>query len=410
VDFNDIAGTGLTIKTEFFDIGAEYVSMMAARRESDVLLTEGNESAYAFPGPSNAAFGVFAGNQTRIGFGGWDGHAQQVATINVDNEFTDFDEPMAETAIGWKGITIEPTWSTGNLELTGEYTYIDYNTNWQVWGDPTGPVDSTEYPNHESDAGIGSFRNAYAPFQDKETNIGLIRAKLFVDVGRGLDLFGKVKFIDQTDKRLNDARYLPYQPGDCPGGGDDCAGNVNYYFDDGENQYSTSSIYGNPSVIEGANGETGYQWKPFDDISDDDRDMDLKMFQLGAGYQFTDEFYSSLTYEYFDVGMKDGNTAFQAYQLHEMASGDHKMNKISLQMKYFLAGMEFGLIWQWIEGSFSPDFGGGFVPVEATEQVEQDFGYQQGTLGFFGRFGGWNSLEDRDFDHQRLKAFMKVAF
>ena len=55
VDFNDIGGTGLTVAVEGFDIGAEYTSMMAARRESDVLLTEGHDSAWGFPGPSNAA-------------------------------------------------------------------------------------------------------------------------------------------------------------------------------------------------------------------------------------------------------------------------------------------------------------------------------------------------------------------
>ena len=77
-----------------------YVSMMAARRESDVLLTEGHDGAWAFPGPDNSAFGVFPNNPTRIGYGGWQGNAQQVATINVDNEFTDFEEPMAESVIG----------------------------------------------------------------------------------------------------------------------------------------------------------------------------------------------------------------------------------------------------------------------------------------------------------------------
>ena len=33
-----------------------------------------------------------------------------------------------------------------------------------------------------------------------------------------------------------------------------------------------------------------------------------------------------------------------------------------------------------------------------------------GSLGFRGRFGGWNSLETRDFEQNRLKAFMKVQF
>ena len=66
------------------------------------------------------------------------------------------------------------------------------------------------------------FRNAYAPFQDKKTDIAVLRGKYVLDVGKGVDVFGKVKFIDETDKRMNDARFLPYQPGDCPGGGVAC--------------------------------------------------------------------------------------------------------------------------------------------------------------------------------------------
>lgn len=410
LDLNDPFDVGLSFNIEAFDIGAEYVSMMAARRESDVLLTEGHESTYAFPGPNNARFGVFGGNPTAIGFGGWDGNAQQVATINVDNEFTDFDEPMAETAIGWKGVTIVPTFAIGDLELSAEYTKLDYNTNWDVWGNPNGPVDSTVYPNQESDAGIGSNRNAYAPFQDKSTDIYLIKGKYYFDVGNGIEVFGKLKWIDETDKRLNDARFLPYAPGDCPGGGQDCAGNTNYYYDDGTNMYSTASIYGNPGVITGANGQVGYQWAPFDDVSDDDRDMSFFMFQLGGAYQFTDELNISLTYENYDVDLLDGNTAFQAYNLHEMASGKHEKSKYSVKVKYFLAGMEFGLIYQYLDGSFTPDFGDGFVPQAASADVQASLGFEEGSLGFTNRFGGWNSLEKRDFNHQRLKAFMKVAF
>ena len=126
--------------------------------------------------------------------------------------------------------------------------------------------------------------------------------------------------------------------------------------------------------------------------------------------EYTDEMYALLTYEYFDVDLQDGNTAFQAYQLHEMASGQHEKNKLSLRIKYFLAGMEFGFIYQYLDGSFDPDFGGGFVPVGATEDVRNNFGYAIDSPGFFGRFGGWNSLTTRDFEHQRIKAFMKVAF
>lgn len=405
VDINDPFGVGLSFNIEYFNLGAQYVSMLAARREVDVLLTEGNDGAFAFPGPDNSAFGVFTGNPTRIGYGGWQGPAQQVATINVDNEFTDFEEPMAETVIGWKGITIAPVWTIGDLDLSAEYTMIDYNTNWQAWGDPSQPIQTTIYPNHESDAGIGSFRNAYAPFQERDTDIIVLRAKYLLDVGKGVDVFGKVKFIDETDERLDDARFLPFQPGDCPGNGVPCANNRRFYSPGN----STAEIYGNPGVIT-VNGVTGYQWAPFDDIGDDDKEMDYRLVQIGAGYQLSDNLYSSLTYERYDVELFDGNTAFQAYQLHNMASGDHTKNKLMLFARYTLGGAEFGFNYEYNFGEFDPDFGGGFVPTQADAQTAADFGVPVGSLGFRGRFGGWNSLETRDFRQHRLKTFMKVRF
>ncbi|MEA2601762.1 MAG: hypothetical protein QOF89_2754 [Acidobacteriota bacterium] len=405
VDLNDPFGIGLSFNLEYFNIGAQYESILAARRESDVLLTEGHDGAFVFPGPDNSAFGVFAGNPTRIGFGGFEGNAQQVATINVDNEFTDFEEPMAETVIGWKGVTIVPTWTIGGIDLTAELTHIDYNTNWQAWGDTSRAIDNSIYPNFESDAGIGSYRNAYAPFQDKKTDLYVLRGKYLLDVGKGVDVFGKVKLIDETDKRLNETRFLPYKPGDCPGGGVACQNNVNNY----NNGFSTAAIYGNPPVIT-VNGVTGYQWKPFDSLSDDDRDLNYKMFQLGAGYQLTGDLYTSLTYEYYDVDLKDGNTAFQAYQLHNMASGKSKKNKVILAAKYTLGGAEFGLNVEHNFGTFDPDFGGGFVTQFADAQISSDFGVPVGSPGFRGRFGGWNSLLKRDFTQNRLKAFMKVRF
>ncbi|MGE5233713.1 MAG: hypothetical protein ACM3OB_06340 [Acidobacteriota bacterium] len=405
LDFNDIA-PGFSIFVEGFDIGADYASMMASRRETDVLLTEGHDGAWAFPGPSNASFGVFAGNPTRIGYGGWDGTMQQVPTINVDNEFTDFDEPAAETVIGWKGVTVVPKWSVGALDLSAEATYITYNTNWQAFGEPSLSLNNNPYPTMEGDTGVGhNFRSAYAPFQDKKTKMAVLNGKYVIDAGKGVDLFGKIKFIKETDNRLNSTRFLPYLPGDCPGGGQACANNKNFYSPGN----SVADLYGNPPVIT-VNGVTGYQWKPFDSLSDDDRDLDYKTFMLGAGYQLTDELYSSISYQYYDVDLKDGNTAFQAYQLHEMASGKSKKNMLSLKARYIIGGAEFGFEYQYNFGTYTPDFGGGFVPQIATAQIAADHGVPVGSLGFAGRYGGWNSLEKRTFDQQRIKAFMKVQF
>lgn len=405
VDLNDPFGVGLSFNIEYFNIGAQYSSILAARREVDVLLTEGHDGAWVFPGPDNASFGVFPGNPTRIGWGGWEGAAQQVATISVDNEFTDFEEPMAETVIGWKGITIAPNWTLGDLDLSGEYTRIGYNTNWQAWGDTSRGITDSIYPNFESDAGVGSYRNAYAPFQDKKTDIAILRGKYLLNVGKGVDIFGKVKYIGETDKRMNDARFLPYQPGDCPGGGAACHGTTNQY----SPGHSSADLYGNPPVIT-VNGITGYQWKPFDSLSDDDRDMNYKLLQLGAGYQLTGNLYGSVTLEHYDVDLKDGDTAFQAYNLHSLGSGQYDKNKLILYAHYTFGAAEFGMNYEYNWGTFDPDFGGGFVTQFATAQIASDFGVPVGSPGFTGRFGGWNSLDKRTFKENRMKVFMKVRF
>jgi hypothetical protein len=407
VDFNDPFGVGLSFNVEGFFLGAEYTSMMAARRESDVLLTEGHDSAFAFPGPANAAYGIFGGNATRIGYGGWDGNAVQVATINVDNEFTDFDEPMAETAIGWKGVTFVPVFSKGAFDLSGEYTYLTYDTNWQAWGDPSRGIEDTDFPATENDTGVGhNFRTAYAPFQDKKTHIALVKGKYVIEVGKGIDLFGKAKYLKDTDKRMNDPGFLPYRAGDCPGGGAACAGNRNFY----SPGHSTADIYGNPSVIT-VNGVTGYQWKPFDSLSDDDRDLKYWMFNLGAGYQLTEDLYGSLTYQHFNADLVDGNTAMQGYRLQEMAAGKHRKNQVIARFRYTLAGLsECGLEYQYNFGTYEPDFGGGFVTQFATDEISRNVHVPVGSPGFAGRFGGWNSLLTREFDQQRLKAYFKVQF
>jgi hypothetical protein len=228
-------------------------------------------------------------------------------------------------------------------------------------------------------------------------------AKYTFDVGRGIDIFGKFKTIQEEDSRLNEARFLPYAPGDCTGG--PCRGNVNYYSPDN----STSSIYSNPSLITVGN-TTGYQWKPFDDVTDDDRDLDYRLVQVGAGSQLTNDLHGTIVYERYDATLKDGNTAFQAYNLHEMASGDHKKNKLIFIGRYVLQGTEIGIQYEYNFGTFDPDFGGGFVPQFATEEIATAHNVAVGSPGFSGRFGGWNSLQSRDFDQYRLKAHLKVQF
>ncbi len=86
-----------------------------------------------------------------IGWGGWDGTTQQVVSLGVDNNITDFNEPMAQDVHGWKGFTFVPQFSAGDLTLQGELTCLDYNTNWQTaWGGGGG----SKYPTFEWFTGV----------------------------------------------------------------------------------------------------------------------------------------------------------------------------------------------------------------------------------------------------------------
>ncbi len=80
VELFDPFEVGLSPKVEYFNIGTEYNAIMGARREADVLLTDG----------------IITGGFTRGG---------QLPTLNIANEFLDWDEPWYESVIGWHGVT-----------------------------------------------------------------------------------------------------------------------------------------------------------------------------------------------------------------------------------------------------------------------------------------------------------------
>ncbi len=360
----DIAETGLSLNVQYFNIGEDYVSVMAARRESDVLITEGSEGTWYYPEADNASWK----GTSVLGYGGFLGHAQQVATTNVDNEFTDFDEPLAESVIGWKGITVVPSINLFDIDLSGEFSYIDYNTNWQMWGNPDEyTFGSSPYVTAEPDAGFGSFRNAYMPFQEKTTYIYVLKGNKFLDLGKGVDLHFRFKYIDEEDLRINETQYLPQNNADVAG----------HFSDPG----------------------TAGQWAAFDSLDDDDKFLEMYLYEIGAGYQLTDELYADLTWQYYDVDLIDGNTGFQGNRSHRMAGGDHKKNNLILDASYMVGGAEFGMVYQYAFGEWAPDFGDGFTPTT-----------QDGERGFVDSWGTFQSLEKREYTHIRMKAYMKLLF
>ncbi len=393
-DFNDPFGIGLSFKGEYFFVGADYVALLASRREADVLLTEGWDAAFALPGPDNLRYSVYRDPQylqgealpQNIGWGGWNGTTQQVVSLGVDNNITDFDEPLAQDIHGWNGFTIVPQFQAGDFTLQAEVSFIDYDTNWQnPWG--TGNLGNGKYPTFEWFTGVNSFRPVYQPFQDRETKLYVLNAKYIFPIGKGLEVNGKIKKIDETDKRLDDPTYLP------------------------------------TFVVPTFGPEDGYleEGQPaaqFDDVSDDDRDLDYITYQVGLGYQFREEFWAGLRYEMYDVDLWDGSTAIRAgyyggleggdvnalwfgYGDQMNPSGEYSKQKLSVLARYTLGGAEIGFEYQYNFGDFKPNFGDDFVP-----WVGED-----GRL-YFKAVGYKNPepLFTRDFSQQRLKAYLKLSF
>ena len=191
-EFFDPWKNGLSFKAEYFNIGSEYNAVMGARREADVLLTEGIITT-----------GFIRGGQ--------------LPTLNVANEFVDWDEPWYETIIGWHGATGIAEYVKGPLKLSGEYTFIGYNTNMQNrdvknqypdflytngFTDPASFTADQDYAN-VYDRGKDP-RSVYAQWQDRRTHIVVLNAQYLLPRLPGAVLNLKAKYINDQDKRQLD--------------------------------------------------------------------------------------------------------------------------------------------------------------------------------------------------------------
>lgn len=364
LDLNDLFDA-VTINIEYFDFGAGYQSVMAARRESDVLLTEGHDGAWGWSRPDyNIGDNGRGSSRAGIGYGGWDSNAHQVISIMADNDFTDFDESMAESVAGWKGFTIVPKWSIGDLEMEAEYTYVDYNSNWQNCGGE--PCLFPTMDGVRSWGVGGDWRSPFSPYQEKETTIMLVKGSYVFDIGEGLELKFKYKTIDDEDKRVTDSQYL-------------------------SDAYRISTV---------------------DHVNYDDREADYTTISLSLGTQATEDLFVELWLERYEVDLFDGTVDVTPPWMESWEpefgwinymTGDHERDKLAVIVKYFLSGMEFGLNAQWINGTYDPRFyrGENGQVVEFTPTSPQiDVPHVHVPI----------STASVDFDHYRLKAFMKVQF
>ncbi len=161
---------GLSVSGQYFNIGAGYYSTTAARRESDVLLTEGSEAAWYNWGNT-----LWSGGATSD-------YTQSASNKNVtDNGYMDFNESPAESIVGWKGITLLGKYDYSNTPMSLEYTNVSYNNNWQGYS-ATGPLS-----------------NFFALNQDRKTNIFAFKLNRNLPVMGGLDANLKFKLVDDKD-------------------------------------------------------------------------------------------------------------------------------------------------------------------------------------------------------------------
>ncbi len=387
INFNRLFMDGLSLSAQFFRVGSDFVSITAARREQDVLLTEGQEATwmwgrpdYNFGNPDNA------NSMAGLGWGGWDGEVQQVVSGMADNDFTDFDEPVAYSVIGWQGVTLVPKLALGDWEFAAEYSYIDFDTNWQACGGQDKDIDCQAYPRQEGvhSWGLGGdYRSPYAPYQDRLVQIFALRAMYTLDVGPGVDLMARYKYIKDEDDRVTRASSLT----DAYDGYPAAAGSINPDWI--------------PNV--GLGGCVGC----------DDREADYDTYGISAGMQLTPDLYAKLIYEFHNVELIDGTVdvapvglGFEAsndYGWAEYVTGNHDKNRVGLDFSYFLSGVEFGGTIDYLWGQYDPYFytndGGERVRLRPAAGVTA-FATPLGNI----------PIGSVDYNQYRMKIFMKVSF
>jgi hypothetical protein len=163
---------------QLFDIGAGYVSAVGARRESDVLMTEGTEAAW------------FGWGDPKY-LGGLANDMQQVPVTIRDNDFMDFDEPGAESAIGWKGATVQLKYEAVNSPMTLQLTRLNYNQNWQDWDGNQKVFDVINW--------AGATGPGFKEDTDRKTNIYAFKISHVFQVVGGLDTSFKWKRVADKD-------------------------------------------------------------------------------------------------------------------------------------------------------------------------------------------------------------------
>jgi hypothetical protein len=180
VDLSALPVPGLSVNYQYFNIGAGFYSNTAARRESDVLLTEGSEAAW-FKWGDPLWNGGAAKNYEQSPASMNGGVNKPSANGLTDNAFIDFDEAPAESVQGWKGHTLVLGYEIAKTPMALELTRIGYNNNWQ---------------NYAAD---GPLSNYYALNSDRRTSIVGFKVSHVWPILGGLDTGFTAKYVGDKD-------------------------------------------------------------------------------------------------------------------------------------------------------------------------------------------------------------------
>ncbi len=372
VELSDFGVEDLTVSAQYFDIGKDYFSMMASRREADVLLTEGYDAAWGWSRPN---YNSKSAGTANVGYGGWRGTQQQVVAVNADNEFTDFDEAQAYSVIGWKGLTVIPRYTIADVDLSLEITLLDFNDNEQACGSAVKADCAMPGLDGVSGWGVGGdYRSVLSPYQDKSTNIFVLRAEHQLDVLGGIDLSGFVKFMGDEDKRVTSNAAL-------------------------------ADAYSNASTVIAHHKH-------------DDREADYTSFGLSVGAQLHQDLYVKAYYDVYEVDLMDGTidnvpTVFDGWEQGggwvEYQTGQHSKNIFGLQADYIISGIEVGAKVEFIHGTYDPEYYQGNADGSVTEVTGA------AAIDALVAGSGWNGnidapSEDFDYSQYRMKVFVKTQF
>jgi hypothetical protein len=177
--FQDFLLKGFKIEAEYFNIGSEFNAVAGARREDDILLTDGFVD------------------------GG------QLPTLNVANELIDFHDSFYESAVGWHGATLVLGHENKILNSSLETSFIDYNTNAQDrdmdvypgFGGFSGFTDTDLFSYANTNDRGRDPRAVYRKNQDRKTLIFMARSKYRPKWWKKSEIKIKAKYILDQDGR-----------------------------------------------------------------------------------------------------------------------------------------------------------------------------------------------------------------